>query len=269
MTTRKRTSAVAIAALALLLADTPRPARAQAPQGVPEAQAKIKALNGEARAAFQSYSYRGAAKKLEAALDIAAEARLRQDPAVAETYLLLGITSVAGFNDLYRGLHYFVKAQRMDPALQIPKDLNTPQLQEMFGRSQGALKAVGQPPTLEVQLAAAAEEEGGEQPSEKVAGLGLIHEAIDSAKCGFPIPIKARAGIDVQAHKVFLYYRAAGKVQFQQLPMRRTQGAFRAAIPVDACVGRYIHYYIEAQDQRGRPNARHGSSRSPNVIILK
>lgn len=229
--------------------------------------ARIKQLNNEARAAFRSYSYRGAQKKLNAAMVVANEAKINQDPAVAQTMLLMGITAVAGFNDLYRGLHYFVKAQRLDPKIQIPKGLATPQLLEMFAKANKSMKVLKKPPTIEIGRTI--ERQPGATKESKVSGLGLIHEPVDSAMHGFPIPIKARAGIDVQAHKVFLYFRAAGIVKFHQLRMKKEQGAFRVSIPTAVTRGRYIHYYIEAEDQRGRKNASHGSARSPNVIILK
>jgi len=229
--------------------------------------ARIIQLNNEARAAFKSYSYRGAQKKLDAALVVAREARINQDPALGQTMLLMGITAVAGFNDLYRGLHYFVKAQRLDPKIQIPKDLATPQLLEMFAKARNAMKVLKKPPMIEIGRTI--ERQPGATKDTKVSGLGLIHDAVDSAMHGFPIPIKARAGIDVQAHKVFLYFRAAGIVKFHKLRMKKEQGAFRVSIPTAVTRGRYIHYYIEAEDQRGRKNASHGSARSPNVIILK
>jgi len=58
-------------------------------------------------------------------------------------------------------------------------------------------------------------------------------------------------------------------VKYGHVEMKQSRGAFRAAIPAKVCKGRYVHYYIEARDQRDRRAASHGSERSPNVIIMK
>ena len=227
----------------------------------------VRALNEAAKAAFASYSYRAAQRKLQAAIELANELQLAEKPEMATTHLLAGITAISGFNDLYRGLHHFVTAQRLNPKASIPKELATPQLVQMFGKAAEALKAVGKPPTIILGNEGAHSESGEKKP--QPAALGLIHVPIDMAKRGFPVPLKAQAGIDVQAHKLFMYYRSQGKVKFDKLPMRKSKGVFRANIPPATTSGRYLHYYIEALDPRGRRSASSGSERSPNVVIIK
>lgn len=224
-------------------------------------------LNEEAKAAFASYSYRAAQRKLQAATELANELQLAQKPEMATTHLLAGITAISGFNDLYRGLHYFVLALRLNPKAGIPKELATPQLVQMFGKAKEALKAVGKPPTIILGTEEGQLESGDKKP--QPSALGLIHVPVDTAKRGFPVPLKAQAGIDVQAHKLFLHYRSQGKVKFSKLPMRKSKGVFRAAIPPVITRGRYLHYFIEALDPRGRRSASNGSERSPNVVIIK
>jgi hypothetical protein len=226
----------------------------------------VMALNEAAKAAFASYSYRAAQRKLQTAMALANELQLAEKPEMATTHLLAGITAISGFNDLYRGLHHFVTAQRLNPKSEIPKELATPQLVQMFGKAKEALKAVGKPPTI-ILGNEGAQESGEKKP--QPAALGLIHVPVDTAKRGFPVPLKAQAGIDVQAHKLFMYYRSQGKVKFNKLPMRKSKGVFRANIPPATTSGRYLHYYIEALDPRGRRSASNGSERSPNVVIIK
>lgn len=224
-------------------------------------------LNEAAQQAFASYSYRNAQRKLALALEQANKLGLANKKEMAPTNMLAGITAISGFNDLYRGLHFFVAAIRLDPKIQVPKALATPQLAHMYKKAMEAVKVVGKPPTILLGT-----EEGmtesGEQKT-KPAALGLIHSPVDTAKRGFPVPLKAQAGIDVQAHKVFMYYRTQGKVKFNRLPMQKSKGVFRANIPPTGTQGRYLHYYIEALDQRGRRSASNGSARSPNVVIIK
>lgn len=262
---------VALAAALLLCgsaAAQTEPAEGDAEQAPSPELAQIAQLNAEAKSAFISYSFRSAAKKLDEALTLARDKGLAEDPALAETYMLQGVTAVAGSNDLYRGLHYFVTALRLNDKIAIPKELATPQLLQMFKNAQQALKAVGKPPTIKLGTVAAEKAEQSRREAQKTTKLGLVHTAVDAAKRGYPIPITAEPGIDVQASKLYLYYRSAGVVTYTKLSMAKKRGLFRAAIPADATRGRYVHYYIEAVDARGRPAASHGSSRGPNVVII-
>ncbi len=261
----------ALALSACLCLAAPASAQAPAEAATPEAPdprfAPIDQLNQEAEQAFASYSYRNAQRKLEQALELANKQGLALKPQMARTNLLAGITAISGFNDLYRGLHFFVAALRLNPKSEVPKELATPQLVQMFKKAKEARKVVGNPPTIILGTEEGQLESGDKKP--KPAALGLIHVPVDSAKRGFPVPLKAQAGIDIQAHKVFLFYRSQGKVEFKRLPMRKTKGVFRANIPPAATKGRYLHYYVEALDPRGRRSASNGSSRSPNVVIIK
>lgn len=225
---------------------------------------QIRALNQEAAAAFESYSFKKARGRLRRALDLARQARLQQSPKIAPTLVLMGVAYVAGSNDLYRGLHYFVRALRLDPKVQVPSNLATPQLLKMFNVAQKTARTVGTPPTIALRE----ERPSAGGASSGPRGRGLVHNPIDSARRGYPIPVKASAGVDVQAHRLFLYYRPAGTVKFFKLPMKKTGGVFRAAIPAEAAQGRYVHYYIEAVDKRGRLAASMGSARSPTVVII-
>lgn len=227
---------------------------------------EIHSLTSEAAAAFESYSYRKAQARLERALSLAAAAGISRDARIAEVHVMLGVAAVAGANDLYRGLHAFVKALRLDPRVQIPRKVLTPQLSEIFERARQTVKQIGKPPTI--RLARTSAVEAADRP-QKSGVSGLSHSPIDSAKRGYPIVVKAEAGADIQAYRVVLFYRQAGVVQFKELGMQKSGNVFRAAIPAEATSGRYIHYYLEARDQRGRLAASFGSSRSPSVVIIE
>jgi hypothetical protein len=240
------------------------PAAREAPDHA-ETLKEIHSLTSEAAAAFESYSYRKAQARLERALSLAAAAGISRDARMAEVHVMLGVAAVAGANDLYRGLHAFVKALRLNPGVQIPRKVLTPQLSEIFARARQTVKQIGKPPTIRLARASA----GAADKPQKSGVSGLSHTPIDSAKRGYPIVVKAEAGADIQAHRVILFYRQAGVVQFKELGMQRSGNVFRAAVPAEATSGRYIHYYLEARDQRGRLAASFGSSRSPSVVIIE
>ena len=257
---RRLLCAITIASGLVLAAPRSAPAQERSKQE------QVRALNQEAKTAFESYNFKKARRRLGQALSIARRAGLGKNPVVAKTYVLMGVAYVAGSNDLYRGLHYFVRAIRLNPKAAIPRTLATPQLLQMFKTARQTVRAVGIPPTITLR-----QEKRPERPAASNAGRrgrGLVHNLIDTAKRGYPIPVKAEAGLDVQAHRLYLFYRPAGTVKFFRLPMKKTVGVFRASVPANATHGRYVHYYIQAVDQRGRLAASMGSARSPNVVII-
>ena len=230
--------------------------------------ARINALNQEATAALESYRFTKAHRRLHQAVDIAIQEAALQHAKLAETYVLLGVSAVAGQGDLYRGLHHFVRALRLDATSALPAKLATPQLVELLETARRTVKTVGQPRRIDIRK----ESPARARPDKRVAtaaGRGLVHAPLDTARRGQPMPIKATAGLDVQAHAVHVHYRPAGTVTFTRLAMKREKGVWRAAIPADAARGRYVHYYIEALNQRGRSAGSNGTARSPNVVIIK
>jgi hypothetical protein len=255
----------ALAALSAVLASASL-AQAKVPDQA-AALREIQTLTAEAGVSFDNYSYRKAQAKLERALAVSREAKLGRDPRMAEVYIMLGVAAVAGGNDLYRGLHAFVQALRLNPGATVPARLATPQLLEMLTKAKQTVKEIGKPPTI--RFSRLEREASAEQKAMRSAVSGLVHASIDAARRGYPIPVKAEAGIDVQAHQVLLYYRPAGTVIFISSPMQKTGTVFRGAIPAQATGGRYVHYYLEARDQRGRLAASFGSARSPTVIIVQ
>jgi len=257
MPSRLLVSALALTAVLV----TSRPATAQPNPKL----APINALNQEAIGAFESYSFTKARKRLQQALDLASESGLVNDPGIAQTHVLMGVAYIAGSNDLYRGLYYFVKGLRLDPKTTIPQKLATPQLLKMFNTADRAVKVVAVPPTIAL---GSERREQGSQSVQKASGRGLLHSPIDSVKRGYPIPVKAQVGVDIQAHRLFLHFRPTGTVKFTTVPMKKAKGVFRASIPASATRGRTLHYYIEAVDQRGRLAGSMGSARSPNVVTV-
>ncbi len=255
---------IILSALIAALVGAPVSSRAQ--DAAENALQKINHLTSVAVAAFDTYSYKKANTKLERALTIAARRGMKKDPRLARVHILIGVAAVAGSNDLYRGLHSFVRALRLDPKIAIPQKLITPQLKQMFATAKKTVKLVGKPP--KIRFSKSSKEPGKIKTSALGGPRGLAHVPLESAKRGFPIPVKVEPGIDIQAHKVFLFYRPAGKVKYQSSAMTKRGTIFRGAIPPTLTKGRYVHYYIEAKDKRGRLAGSFGSARSPTVIII-
>lgn len=231
-----------------------------------DALSKVASLNQEATSAFKRYSYRGGARKLREAIKIAEDAGRGKDAALAPTYALLGVAAVAGRSDTYRGLHFFVHARRLASNIVVPPDLMTPELVEAWRAAGRALKALGPPP----RLALGRRRVAASMRIKKVKGArGLAHEPLDEVKRGYPVAIKATVGDDLRVARVVLFYRGAGKVKYTKEVMKRGANVFRGQIPASLTKGRYVHYYIQALDPRGRLAAHNGSARGPNVVTVK
>ncbi|MFH1131876.1 MAG: hypothetical protein V1754_11115 [Pseudomonadota bacterium] len=243
------------------------PGRALAQSSSDPTVVQIQQKNKEAIEAFESYSFKKGEFKLEQAIQLAAAANLSKHAILAETYILLGVAAIGGKNDLYRGLYNFVRALRIYNGVQLPNNLVTPQIRQVFVDAEKKIKAIGTPSTIEVS--APQEEKKAETLEIAKTVRGLVHDVVDEAKRGYPIPIKAAAGVDLRVNRMFLYFRAAGKVEYERLRMSQVGGLFRGAIPAGITVGNYVHYYVEARDPRGRLAASHGSARGPNVIIVR
>lgn len=270
MVRRAATAIISVAfALALGLAPADSAAQAEpADKAEPDPNlAQITQLNDAAVKAFEDYSFRSARRSLREAIGLARANDLLRTPEAARTQMLLAVAHISGSNDLYRGLHYMNAALRTNRKARVPQELLTPQLATMFKKARMAVRNIKSP--RRIKLGGEKQEQATARVTGKAGTRGLDHALIDTAKRNFPIPVKAQPGLDIQAHRINLYYRSAGKVKFARRPMRQQGGVFRAKIPASATRGKYVHYYIEAVDQRGRLAASRGSARSPNIIIIK
>ncbi|MCB9555657.1 MAG: hypothetical protein H6707_06100 [Deltaproteobacteria bacterium] len=262
-----RKKASLFAALGCLLLVGPAQAKPAMPSETQKKQTtdKMQKLNGEAIAAFEGYSYGKGRQLLSDALELAANAHIDQGPILATTHILLGIAWISGKSDTYRGLHAFVNALRIDRSAEIPKRLASPRLQRVFAIAERAVKTLGSPPKVAVWPKKVTKT----KVKLDTTARGLEHSPIDEARAGYPISVRAVTGADVRAHRLVLFYRGAGKVKYQQVVMSKSGNTYRGSIPPAATEGRYIHYYIQAVDERGRVAAKNGSARGPNVVTLK
>jgi hypothetical protein len=244
----------------------PRRARAQE-----NGAARIELLNRRAMQEYDLLEFEAARKALTDALAVVKKSGLEADPVAAKTYVHLGIVYVAGLKDRYRGFQQFVKALQINPSIRLDPALATPELQEVFDN---ARDTVGVPRTAATSPKPPVEkpqEKTEKKPDEATVGQakGLQHRPIDEAPAGKPLDVSAEVGSDVQAARVFLFYRGPGREDFASLPMtKEKRGSYVATIPAEAVTGRAIQYYIEARDSRGKPLVDAGSASSPNIITV-
>lgn len=229
---------------------------------------QIEQLTQKATSAIEGYNYKRGLNDLMEALAIADRVRLSAHAGIAKVYMLSGVAAVAGDNDTYRGLYYLVRALRLDGNVAIPEQLASPQLDHIYKKAHAAVKSLKTPQaiTFAKQQADGAVEVETETASDV---QGISHIPVDEAKRGYAIPLRVLIGSDVRAQKVYLHFRPAGTVKFVEVALERTRATYRGAIPANATQGRYVHYYIEARDPRGKTTATNGSPVSPHVVIVK
>lgn len=114
----------------VLFAALHAPSRASA-----QVDAQIAELNGQALEAYQALDIDTARGKLEQAIGLAQQAGL-VGPAVAQTYMNLGVVYVAGMNDRDQGITAFVAALCQQPNAQLDPLLSTPDVQQVFTQAQ-------------------------------------------------------------------------------------------------------------------------------------
>ncbi len=233
---------------------------------VPEAVAEqdllkqAEKLNKTAMEDYDSLEFDSARQTLLSAIAKLRDAGQDDTPTAAKIYTNLGIVYIAGFKDKNRGLQQFVNALKIDGTIVLDPERATPELQEAFEAAQKQVPArkPAKPPV--------ADTDGGPAASNV---QGLQHAAIDEAKAGVDVPVKAQLGSDVAASRLFLFYRSPGQEEYVSVPMNvNAQGDWIGTIPGEAMEGKSVQYYIEARDARGRPVIAAGTAASPYIISV-
>jgi hypothetical protein len=93
------------------------------------------------------------------------------------------------------------------------------------------------------------------------------HTVVDAAPPGTPLDVRVSMPI-MKGVKVYVFYRAAGESDFQQVLMKRHGAEKVGRIPGDAMQGNAMQYYIEARDPQGQVVQSSGSQSSPNIVMI-
>jgi hypothetical protein len=256
--------AVALAGFAIACAGS---ARAAEPED--EALSRVVELNKKALTLYEALDMEGAAALLNQALELCKSAGLDARAAAARTHIHLGVVNVSGLKNHAQGLAEFREALAIDPKIKITKSLVNPEVQAAFADAQSATAAPTSAakslpfPTGQEPPVPAAPVEGG--------GNGISHPLVTAATQNRAIAIKAQVPPGLGATKIALAYRAEASDEFlvrDMIPIENEPGWFCAEIPVEACQGRQVAYYIEAQDADDRELAHNGTPELPHSIAL-
>jgi len=202
---------------------------------------KIIKLNKAALDDIDSLAWEDAKKKLVDALAVADKAGLDKHPVKARTYVHLGYVHITGFNNREQGERSFRHALEIQSDIKLTRSMVTPGVAEIFERAGGAPSR----PTLDC--------------------LAPHQTRIDEA-----VPVRcAVAASELPVTKVFLLFRDPSKRRFTEAELKKTpDGTFQGEIPQRVIYGESLQFYFEGRNAAGKPIARNGNERSPNLIAI-
>jgi hypothetical protein len=175
----------------------------------------------------------------------------------------LGVVLVAGSNRVDDGRAEFVEALKADPAIQLDKDLTTPEIDQQFRAAQGggAAPAGVPPPPAPAPGAAPVPAPFGD----------MIHTPVPEQAVLTPVPIYVELPPGVQATKVIARYRPFGSPEWKTLELRKLGNGFGGEIPcldIGSETGD-LSYYVQAFGTAGDVVSSTGSRAAPNKVAIR
>jgi hypothetical protein len=166
----------------------------------------------------------------------------------------------------------FAEALRLDPATSLPKDLATPEIQQVFssagGGGGGGGGRVAPPP---------AEAGGGDRapvtaaPARPDEEEEIEHVPVGEAALWTPLVIFAEMADGINPSKVQVRYKAFGSPDWKRMEMKKYRRGYGAEIPctdIGSTPGE-MRYYIQALGPSGEVIATNGTRSAPHRVVLK
>jgi hypothetical protein len=257
---RARSLVAAAATLILIVLGTTRIAAAD-PRA--EVAKKIKA----AMDSYDMMDYDAARKLLNQALAVAKRGHLDKDEITAHAYLDLGIVAFAN-SDADAAKESFLSAVQIDPKIEIDAAYRSPDVSKLLDQARSEAGTGGSAATASGGDSGDSGDSGGDVDCSSVNGLE--HTVIDTARGNSPLKVQALVASNVKATKVAVMYRPEGSSDFQEVDMTK-HGAceYTATVPASGMHGTFVHYYVAAIGDNGKPVAAKGSAGSPNIIEIE
>jgi hypothetical protein len=167
----------------------------------------------------------------------------------------------------------FAEALRLDPATSLPKDLATPEIQQVFssagggggggggGRGGGAAQPAPDAPEKPITAAPAGPDEEEE----------IEHIPVGEAALWTPLVIFAEMAEGINPSKVQVRYKSFGSPDWKRLEMKKYRRGYGAEIPctdIGSTPGE-MRYYIQALGPSGEVIATNGTRSAPHRVVLK
>ncbi len=241
-------------------------------------QATIAQLNHQAMEAYGNLQFPEAMQLLQQAEALCNQYNLR-GPALARTYVNMGMVEFGGSGNNAGALDYFKKAVCLDRSVMLDPLNSTPDVEMLFKGAQNQAQAPGgcggaapQPAYPQPQPAYPQPQPGYPQPQPGPATMQLLqHTQVTQQVRLTPIPIFARVNPNVQVGQVILFYRTIGERIYQQVPMQPRGSGYSAMIGCDVLqtfdpTG--IEYYIAVLDTANRLLGTSGNEAQPHQTSI-
>jgi hypothetical protein len=166
----------------------------------------------------------------------------------------------------------FAEALRLDPATSLPKDLATPEIQQVFSSAGGGGGGGGRggggaaPPPPEAPEKPLTAAPAGPDEEEEIE-----HIPVGEAALWTPLVVFAEMAEGINPSKVQVRYKAFGSPDWKRLEMKKYRRGYGAEIPcsdIGSTPGE-MRYYIQALGPSGEVIATNGTRNAPHRVILK
>lgn len=262
--TRTHARSLRLAAVSITLISSI--ARAAAPNDERAERMAADAMNTD----YLATNFKQAQMKLSQALALCSHDGACSAGVRARIHRELGVVYIAGLNELEGGKQQFREGLALDPALDLDKDLTTPEMRAAFD----AVRAEsGAPAPAAVPAAAPA----GPAPAATVSSSDkptpgeIVHEPPAEQAILTPVPVYVELPEGVTAAKVTVRYKPFGATAWKSVEMSRRKDGYGAEVPcldVGSTTGD-LEYYIVASDAGGDVAAFSGTRNAPHKVPIK
>jgi hypothetical protein len=165
----------------------------------------------------------------------------------------------------------FAEALRLDPATQIPKDLSTPEIQQVFASAGGAGGGGGSKPSRGAPPPDAEPAQVTSAPPGPDEEEEIEHQPVGEAALYTPMVIFAEMAEGINPSKVQVRYKSFGSPDWKRVELKKYRRGYGAEIPctdIGSTPGE-LRYYIQALGPSGEVIATNGTRQAPHRVVLK
>jgi hypothetical protein len=246
---------LALAALACALA------YASAGQAAPKDAQALKLDEDAINNDYLATKFADAEKKLKQALALCAKADACSTNVVAQLHRDLGIVYVVASRP-DEAKTQFVEALKVDPSTKPPKELTTPEIEQVFSAAKGG--GAPAPAPAPAPKAAPAPAPGGGADE-------IVHTPPAESATLTPLPLYAELPDGMSPTKVQVRYKPFGAPDWKTVDMKRMKTGYGVELPcseIGSTPGD-LKYYIQAVGPNGDILATNGTKNNPLKVVVK
>lgn len=198
-----------------------------------------------------------AVSKLQKAIELCADGGCSKT-VLAKVHRDLGVVYIAGMQKRDEALAAFIAALKVDPKVELDKDLSTPEAEQVFAEAKGQS---GDAPEPEAKPPA-----GPPPQSDEIEHTPPTEQSVLT-----PVPIHVSLPDGVSVGTVRVRYRPFGSNNWKSIDLDKSSRGYSGYIPcldVGSATGD-LTYYIEVLDDDDKAVASSGSQGEPHRVAIK